>query len=145
MNAAANVHWLGLIAAQPGDGFYVRWHTRERSADTHPPTLTGLHVGEHPCAAVDTSELDCLVIEQAFRPMEVEVIPSGVARFTLPVGALGAAPPNAPLPLAARLAFVAPDGTAAVEGQDYELLRVPSLRARVIADAEANGLPDDDA
>lgn len=144
MSTAPHVHWFGLLSTHPGEGFYVRWRTRERSADTHPPTLVGLHVGEHACAAVDLSDLDCIVIEQPFRPLEVEVIPSGVARFTMPTGTLDAGSPDTPRPLAAHLAFIAPDGTPALEGEDYEVLRVPSLRAMVVEDAEANGLPDDD-
>lgn len=144
MNTSATAHWLGLVATQPGAGFYVRWRTHARSAESHPPVLAVLRVGDHPCGAPDVAELDGVVIEQPLRPLEVEVIPNGVVRFTLPAGALGATSPEITHPLDVRLAFVAPDGTSAVEGEDYELLRVPSLRAVVVEDAEARSFPDAD-
>jgi hypothetical protein len=142
--APAARRWLCLVATEPGQGFLVRWRSQERTLAAHPPTLTSVALREVACATVDASEMECVVIDQPFRAHEHEVIPNGLLRVTLPAGTLDDLTPGPDHPLACALAFVAPDGTACVEGEDYEVLRAVTLRTELVPDAEEPVVPASD-
>ncbi len=126
--------WLCLVATEPGAGFLVRWRSPERTLAEHPPALTHVTLDDVPCATVDASEMECVVIDVPFRAREHEVMPNGVLRVTFAEGAR--VEPGPDRALACRLAFAAPDGRACVEGDDYELARAVTLRAELVPDAD---------
>lgn len=122
---ATPARWIAVVTTHPGAGFLVRWRSRARSIDAHPPALASVALGDATLATVDASELECLAFPQPFSGGVHEVIPNGLLRFA----AVAGREPRGEALLVMRLAFVAADGTPAAEGEDYEVLRAPPLRA----------------
>ena len=132
VDAPPVARWIAVVTTHPGAGFLVRWRSRARAIDAHPPALAAVTLGDAALAGVDAAELECVSFAVPFSGGEHEVLPNGLLRFA---AVPGLAPKQA-VALHAALVFRGPDGALAVEGEDYEVVRAPPLRAVLAPDAE---------
>ena len=131
-STAPSPRWLAVVTTEPGAGFLVRWRSLRRAIDAHPPALAAVALGDEALSGLDAAELECVTFAVPFSGGEHEVIPNGLLRFA---AVAGLAPKQA-VTLRAHIVFAAADGTVAVEGEDYEVVRAPPLRAVLAPDAE---------